>query len=250
MELVETTLVDQGDSLLSGRVEIELDTDGGLIHASLELPPGSPERPPTEDELGQKVALCLADSGVDRSVDHLVRRRRAAAPDPDRPLSLRPEASARPTCIRRTTVSKGTVMEGLSEEEVAIVEVVGEFVDRDVRPVVQELEHANTYPEELIESMKQLGIYGLGIDEPWGEAKVSTSCYVLVTEELSRGWMSLAGAMGGHTVVAKLIQDYGTRGAEGHLLAAPGDRGAARHDGAHRARRRFRPAGDAHQCPP
>ncbi|WP_198652418.1 acyl-CoA dehydrogenase family protein [Nocardioides allogilvus] len=102
-------------------------------------------------------------------------------------------------------------MEGLSEEEAAIIEVVREFVDRDVKPVVQELEHANTYPEKLIDSMKQLGIYGLGIDEPWGQAKVSTSCYVLVTEELSRGWMSLAGAMGGHTVVAKLIQDYGTQ---------------------------------------
>ena len=102
-------------------------------------------------------------------------------------------------------------MEGLTEEEVAIVEIVREFVDRDVKPVVQELEHANTYPEKLIDAMKQLGIYGLAIDEPWGEAKVSTSCYVLVTEELSRGWMSLAGAMGGHTVVAKLIQDYGTQ---------------------------------------
>ena len=102
-------------------------------------------------------------------------------------------------------------MEGLTEEEVAIVEIVREFVDRDVKPVVQELEHANTYPEKLIDSMKQLGIYGLAIDAPWGEAKVSTSCYVLVTEELSRGWMSLAGAMGGHTVVAKLIQDYGTQ---------------------------------------
>jgi len=102
-------------------------------------------------------------------------------------------------------------MEGLSEEEVAIVEVVREFVDRDVKPVVQELEHANTYPEKLIDSMKQFGIYGLCIDEPWGQAKVSTSCYVLITEELSRGWMSLAGAMGGHTVVAKLIQDYGTQ---------------------------------------
>jgi len=65
--LVETTLVDHGDSLLSGRVELELHTDGGLIHASLEHPPGSPQRPPTEDELGQKVALCLAGSGVDRS---------------------------------------------------------------------------------------------------------------------------------------------------------------------------------------
>lgn len=65
--LVETILVDHGDSLLSGRVEIELHTDGGLIQASLKHPPGSPQRPPTEDELGQKVALCLAGSGVDRS---------------------------------------------------------------------------------------------------------------------------------------------------------------------------------------
>jgi isovaleryl-CoA dehydrogenase len=102
-------------------------------------------------------------------------------------------------------------MEGLSDEEREIVKIVREFVDRDVKPVVQELDHTNTYPEKLIETMKQLGIYGLAIPEPWGDGKVSTPCYVLVTEELSRGWMSLAGAMGGHTVVAKLIQDYGTQ---------------------------------------
>jgi alkylation response protein AidB-like acyl-CoA dehydrogenase len=102
-------------------------------------------------------------------------------------------------------------MEGLTDEESEIVLLVREFVDREVRPVVQELEHANTYPEKLIEQMKQLGIYGLAIPEPWGAARVSTPCYVLVTEELARGWMSLAGAMGGHTVVAKLLQDHGTR---------------------------------------
>jgi alkylation response protein AidB-like acyl-CoA dehydrogenase len=101
-------------------------------------------------------------------------------------------------------------MESLSDEEREIVKVVREFVDRDVRPVVQELDHTNTYPEKLIETMKELGIFGLGIGEPWGETLVSTPCYVLVTEELSRGWMSLAGAMGGHTVVAKLIQEHGT----------------------------------------
>lgn len=101
-------------------------------------------------------------------------------------------------------------MEGLPADEQEIVELVREFVDREVKPVVRELEHANTYPEALIEMMKDLGIFGLAIPEPWGEAKVSTPCYVLVTEELARGWMSLAGAMGGHTVVAKLIQDYGT----------------------------------------
>jgi len=101
-------------------------------------------------------------------------------------------------------------MHDLSPEEQAIVETVRDFVDRDVRPVVRDLDHNNTYPEKLIEQMKQLGIFGLAIPEPWGDANVSTPCYALVTEELSRGWMSLAGAMGGHTVVAKLILTYGT----------------------------------------
>ncbi|MCH1866352.1 acyl-CoA dehydrogenase family protein [Nocardioides sp. CFH 31398] len=102
-------------------------------------------------------------------------------------------------------------MTELSEEERAIVALVADWVDREVRPVVRELEHADTYPEALIEQMKQLGVYGLAIPEPWGETAVSTPCYAAVTEELARGWMSLAGAMGGHTVVAKLLVDHGTR---------------------------------------
>lgn len=101
-------------------------------------------------------------------------------------------------------------MEGLNEEEQALVELVRDFVNREVKPVAQELDHTNSYPEKLIEQMKQMGIFGLAIPEPWGDGKVSTPCYALMTEELSRGWMSLAGAMGGHTVVAKLILDYGT----------------------------------------
>jgi alkylation response protein AidB-like acyl-CoA dehydrogenase len=100
---------------------------------------------------------------------------------------------------------------GLSDEEAAIVALVREFVDREVRPVVRELEHANAYPEKLIGQMKELGIFGLAIPEPWGEAHVSAECYAAVTEELARGWMSLAGAMGGHTVVSKLLVGYGTR---------------------------------------
>jgi alkylation response protein AidB-like acyl-CoA dehydrogenase len=101
-------------------------------------------------------------------------------------------------------------MQELTEDEAAIVALVREFVDRDVKPVVRDLEHADTYPEELIERMKQLGVFGLAIPSPWGDAAVSTPCYATVTEELARGWMSLAGAMGGHTVVAKLLLAYGT----------------------------------------
>jgi alkylation response protein AidB-like acyl-CoA dehydrogenase len=101
-------------------------------------------------------------------------------------------------------------MNELNEDEAAMVDLVRDFVNRDVKPVVRELEHASTYPEKLIEQMKQLGIFGLAIPAPWGDAQVSTACYALITQELARGWMSLAGAMGGHTVVAKLILTFGT----------------------------------------
>lgn len=102
-------------------------------------------------------------------------------------------------------------MPDLTDDEASIVDLVATFVDREVRPVARELDHTDTYPEALIEQMKQMGIFGLVIPEPWGEASVSTPCYAAVTEELARGWMSLAGAMGGHTVVAKLLLAHGTQ---------------------------------------
>src|SRR5580692_3637427 len=111
---------------------------------------------------------------------------------------------------RLEAASRGDHVDGLSEEEDAVVALVREFVDREVRPSVRELEHGNVYPDKLIEQMKELGIFGLAVPAPWGEAQVSAQCYAAVTEELARGWMSLAGAMGGHTVVAKLIAAYGT----------------------------------------
>jgi butyryl-CoA dehydrogenase len=58
--------------------------------------------------------------------------------------------------------------------------------------------------------MKRIGIFGLAISEEYGGSPVSMPCYVDVTQELARGWMSLAGAMGGHTVVAKLLDIFGT----------------------------------------
>ncbi|GAA2401580.1 acyl-CoA dehydrogenase family protein [Actinomadura vinacea] len=109
-------------------------------------------------------------------------------------------------------------MFGLSAEERAIVETVRDFVDREVRPAARELEHSDTYPGELIDRMKAMGVFGLAVPEPYGEAAVSTPCYALVTEELARGWMSLAGAMGGHTVVSKLLLAFGTEEQKRHYL--------------------------------
>jgi alkylation response protein AidB-like acyl-CoA dehydrogenase len=99
----------------------------------------------------------------------------------------------------------------LSDEETMLVETVRAFVNREVKPNVREVEHANEYPEAWIEQMKRIGIYGLAIPDEYGGSPVSMPCYVEVTQELSRGWMSLAGAMGGHTVVAKLLTLFGTR---------------------------------------
>ncbi|MCV7220646.1 acyl-CoA dehydrogenase family protein [Mycolicibacterium elephantis] len=98
----------------------------------------------------------------------------------------------------------------MNAEETMLVETVRTFIDRDVKPQVREVEHANAYPEAWIEQMKRIGIYGLAIPEEYGGSPVSMPCYVEVTQELSRGWMSLAGAMGGHTVVAKLLTLFGT----------------------------------------
>ena len=128
------------------------------------------------------------------------------------------------------------------DEEELLVATVRAFVDRDVKPTVREVEHANTYPEAWIEQMKRIGIYGLAIPEEYGGSPVSMPCYVRVTQELARGWMSLAGAMGGHTVVAKLLTPVRHRGAEARLPAAAGHRRAARHHGVDRTGRRLRSA--------
>jgi alkylation response protein AidB-like acyl-CoA dehydrogenase len=98
----------------------------------------------------------------------------------------------------------------LNDDELLLVDTVRDFVRRDVKPTVREVEHANAYPEAWIDQMKRIGIFGLAVPEEYGGTPVSTRCYVLVTQELARGWMSLAGAMGGHTVVAKLLALFGT----------------------------------------
>ena len=101
-------------------------------------------------------------------------------------------------------------MSDLNDEETMLVQTVRAFIDREVKPTVRDVEHANTYPEAWIDQMKRIGIYGLAISEEYGGSPVSMPCYVEVTQELARGWMSLAGAMGGHTVVAKLLEIFGT----------------------------------------
>jgi alkylation response protein AidB-like acyl-CoA dehydrogenase len=106
----------------------------------------------------------------------------------------------------------------LPEDEQAIVEAVARWVDREVRPQAGRLERAQEYPGALIDQMKEMGVFGLAVPARWSESAVSTRCFALVTEELARGWMSLAGAMGGHSVVARLLALFGTPEQQEHWL--------------------------------
>ncbi|MGY2084138.1 acyl-CoA dehydrogenase family protein [Blastococcus sp. SYSU DS0539] len=101
-------------------------------------------------------------------------------------------------------------MSSLTPDERDMVRMVAEFVDERVKPRVREFESADTYPEDFIEEMKELGFFGLLVPAEHGGVDVSAACFAGVTEELARGWMSLAGAIGGHSVISYLIRTYGT----------------------------------------
>src|SRR5690349_2885548 len=108
-----------------------------------------------------------------------------------------------------TTWASGALA-GMGPDELAIVEAVATWIDREVKPRVRELEHDDIYPEQLIDQMKELGVFGLLVPTSFGGVDVSVRCFAAVAEELARGWMSLAGAMGGHSVVVNELRRYGT----------------------------------------
>lgn len=99
----------------------------------------------------------------------------------------------------------------LTRDEEDMVAVVRDFVDQRVSDRVREFEQDDIYPEEFIEEMKTLGFFGLLAPAEYGGVDVSTACFARVCEELARGWMSLAGAIGGHSVITYLIRTFGTQ---------------------------------------
>lgn len=91
-----------------------------------------------------------------------------------------------------------------------IVESIREFVNRKVLPVVDDLEHRNEYPHEIVEGMADLGLFGCSVPEEYGGLGLSFTTFALIVEELSRGWMSLVGPIGTHSVICDIISRFGT----------------------------------------
>jgi alkylation response protein AidB-like acyl-CoA dehydrogenase len=101
-----------------------------------------------------------------------------------------------------------------------VIEAVRRFVERDVMPVASELEHRDEYPQALVDKMKGLGLFGATIPAAHGGLGLSFSTYARVMEELSRGWMSLAGVINSHLIMAYMIVHHGTEAQKQYFLPA------------------------------
>ncbi|WP_433496435.1 acyl-CoA dehydrogenase family protein [Sphaerimonospora sp. CA-214678] len=99
---------------------------------------------------------------------------------------------------------------GLTDVQQEIVRTVREFVDKEILPVAGRLEHADEYPQAIVDGMRQMGLFGLTIPEEYGGLGESLLTYALVVEEISRGWMSVSGIVNTHFIVAYMLIRHGT----------------------------------------
>ncbi len=100
--------------------------------------------------------------------------------------------------------------DGLNEDQIEILKAVRTFVDEKILPVATELEHKDEYPTEIVEGLKELGVFGLMIPEEYDGLGESLLTYALVVEELARGWMSVSGVINTHFIVAYMLLQHGT----------------------------------------
>ena len=108
----------------------------------------------------------------------------------------------------------------LTEDQRLVQKTVREFVDREVMPVASGMEHRDEYPEALVETMKGMGLFGLNIPDAYGGADVDYTTFAIVFEELSRGWMGLAGILGAHMVLCDVLARFGTDAQKARFLPA------------------------------
>jgi alkylation response protein AidB-like acyl-CoA dehydrogenase len=107
---------------------------------------------------------------------------------------------------------------GLTDIQQEILATVRNFVDKEVIPAAQELEHSDTYPQAIVDGMKEMGLFGLMVPEEYGGLGESLLTYALVVEEIARGWMSVSGVINTHFIVAYMLNQHGTEEQKQRLL--------------------------------
>ncbi|GAA4113393.1 acyl-CoA dehydrogenase family protein [Nocardioides fonticola] len=100
--------------------------------------------------------------------------------------------------------------DGLTDDQIEILKAVRAFTEKEILPVATELEHADEYPQAIVDGLKELGVFGLMIPEEYGGLGESLLTYALAVEEIARGWMSVSGVINTHFIVAYLLMHHGT----------------------------------------
>ena len=108
--------------------------------------------------------------------------------------------------------------EGLTDDQRDILAAVHDFVDNEIIPVANELEHADEYPQAIVDQLKEMGVFGLMIPEEYGGLGESLLTYALVVEEIARGWMPVSGVINTHFIVAYMLMQHGTEEQKAHYL--------------------------------
>ena len=98
----------------------------------------------------------------------------------------------------------------LSEEHISLRKSLRDFVSRSIAPVARDWEHSGRYPTEIVEEMRTMGLFGMLVPEAYGGTAIDAVSYAIVFEEISRGWMGIAGILGSHSLSTLLLTRYGT----------------------------------------
>jgi alkylation response protein AidB-like acyl-CoA dehydrogenase len=104
------------------------------------------------------------------------------------------------------------------EQEEALLDAVEKWLQRDVRPHVLKFDHADEYPTEMVEQMKELGLFGATISEEYGGLGLSATTYAKIVEKVAETWMSLSGIFNSHLIMASCVQRAGTAEQKSHYL--------------------------------
>ncbi|MBS0241868.1 MAG: acyl-CoA dehydrogenase family protein, partial [Proteobacteria bacterium] len=115
-------------------------------------------------------------------------------------------------------MTSATDAQAFAEQEALILDAVDKFLAKDVAPYAQKLEHDDTYPEEIVARMKELGLFGCIIPEAYGGLGLAPSTYAKVIERISRVWMSVSGIINSHLIMARIVDKMGTPEQKAHFL--------------------------------
>src|SRR5712671_5474180 len=98
----------------------------------------------------------------------------------------------------------------MTDEQKAITEMVHQFADEQILPNAEHYDHEDSFPEPIVEQMKELGLFGVTIPEEYGGMGLDLTTYAMIVEELSRGWISISGVINTHFIGSYLLMKFGT----------------------------------------